>query len=219
MTEYISVAAFIISIATGIYSWWKSRAAERKAKTTNVMDTSVQALKMLSDVTKEHGRQFILFEEAKLRFHRRTWELQDEARALDADDICNDITQKRDMILKESKEQSGRDNEIHSALLKNTQTFVVFYKDEKSDEINIRQALLGLHQVMVGTSQVGWGQCQQMSAFEGFLFSWELAISARRTLQAAERKRDAADQMVGGADHLNASSGPASLSTAPASGG
>jgi hypothetical protein len=139
MTEYISVAAFIISITTGIYSWWKSRAAELKAKTTNVMDTSVQALKMLSDVTKEHGRQFILFEEAKLRFHRRTWELQDEARALGADDICDDIKQKRERILKESKEQSGRDNEIHSALLKNTQTFVVFYKDEKSDEINIRQ--------------------------------------------------------------------------------
>jgi hypothetical protein len=72
---------------------------------------------------------------------------------------------------------------------------------------------------MVGTSQVGWGQCQQMSAFEGFLFSWELAISARRAIQAAARKRDAADQMVGGEDHLDASSGPAFSATAPASGG
>jgi hypothetical protein len=219
MTEYISVAAFIISIGTGIYSWWKGRAAERKAKTTNVMDTSVQALKMLSDVTHEHSRQFILFEEAKLRFHRRTWELQDEAGALGADDICNDIKQNREAILKESKKQSDRDNEIHSALLNNTQTFVLFYKDAKSDEINIRHALLGLHQVMVGTSQVGWGQCLQMSGFEDLLFSWELAISARRALQAAERKGDAADQMVGGADHVGASAGPASSSAAPASGG
>jgi len=179
-SDYITITISVVSLAIAITGAVRAFMTEQKVSRINVMDKSIEALKLINDLLTHAGDRFLAFAERHRDFRLRTDDVVDEAIATNDNPLIDKIVAARKEAL-DKLADSEQKTDQQLTRLKDTFNFFVGIQNNKTvDEFTIRRNLTGAYQIYYGMMLMLVGSFQILNGCEYHLSAWRSYIAASK---------------------------------------